>query len=177
LTPATASDVVSSPQVKDSGKQAVKPNTAGKKAEVIKLDLGKKTSTQASSTIITSAGSSGTLATKGATTAEVKVKGGTARVTILPSTKSPSKTSTDPSTSGVTTIPIKFVSKSDSSEVTTQTITVPVKASPKVSVSVKTVGSSGPAAVVSLPKPSVVAVPSTSTTVATPGSPSKKVPA
>jgi len=85
------------------------------------------------------------------TTAEVKVKGGgTAKVTILPS---PSKS---PGSSSVTTIPIRIVSRTDSSVVvSTQTISLPVKTSPKVSVSVKSASSSMTPAVVSLPKMSL----------------------
>ena len=82
------------------------------------------------------------------TTAEVKMKGGgTAKVTILPS---PSKS---PGSSSVTTIPIRIVSRADSSVVvSTQTISVPMKSSPKVSVSVKSAASAMTPAVVSVPK-------------------------
>jgi len=85
------------------------------------------------------------------TTAEVKVKGGgTAKVTILPS---PSKS---PGSSSVTTIPIRIVSRSDSSVVvSTQTISLPTKSSPKVSVSVKSSSSAMMPAVVSLPRVNV----------------------
>jgi len=82
------------------------------------------------------------------TTAEVKVKGGgTAKVTILPSM------SKSPGTSSVATIPIRIVSRTDSSVVvSTQTISLPIKSSPKVSVSVKSSLPSMTSAVVSLPK-------------------------
>jgi len=90
----------------------------------------------------------GTSAAGEGTTAEVKVKGGgTAKVTILPS---PSKS---PGSSSVTTIPIRIVSRSDSSVVvSTQTISLPIKSSPKVSLSVKSASASTTSAVVSLPK-------------------------
>lgn len=67
------------------------------------------------------------------TTAEVKVKGGgTAKITILPS---PSKSG---GSSSVATIPIRIVSRTDASVVvSTQTISLPIKSSPKVSVAVK----------------------------------------
>lgn len=99
----------------------------------------------------TDAAEAGTSGGIGATTAEVKVKGGgTAKVTILPSTpKSPGR-------SPVTTIPIRIVSRTDASVVvSTQTISLPIKSSPKVSVSVKSGSASVTPSVVSLPRVSV----------------------
>jgi len=99
----------------------------------------------------TGAAEAGTSTTGEGTTAEVKVKGGgTAKVTILPSA------SKSPGSSSVTTIPIRIVSRSDSSVVvSTQTISLPVKSSSKVSVSVKSASSVVTPAVVSLPKMSL----------------------
>ena len=99
----------------------------------------------------TDAAEAGTSGSGEGTTAEVKVKGGgTAKVTILPS---PSKS---PGSSSVTTIPIRIVSRTDSSVVvSTQTISLPIKSSPKVSVSVKSASSTMMPAVVSLPRVSI----------------------
>jgi len=86
------------------------------------------------------------------TTAEVKVKGGgTAKVTILPSA------SKYPGTSSVTTIPIRIVTHTDDSSVavSTQTISLPSKSSPKVSISVKSASSIVAPSIVSLPKVSL----------------------
>ena len=133
-----------------------------KKAEVIKLDIAK---TEEPATIVIAPSGSGTEAV--GTTAEVKVKGGTARVTILPAaSKSPSKAPAATS-SGVTTIPIRFVSRSDSTT-PPQTISLPVKSTPKVTVSVKSTPTSLPPAVVSLPKVTVISAASTADTVSSP---------
>jgi len=142
-----------------------------KKPEVIKLDIGKKS--ESASTIVIAPSGSGSESV--GTTAEVKVKGGTARVTILPATtKSPAK-GTTASSSGVTTIPIRFVSRSDSSSPSTQTISLPVKSTPKVTVSVKSTPSSLPPAIVSLPKVTVISATSASSTASTAASTPKKV--
>lgn len=158
-----AAAVSSSGQKKGgTGKQS-KPDAAEKKAEVIKLDMSKAAkSPETPATIVIAPTGSGSEAV--GTTAEVKVKGGTARVTILPAaSKSPAKGAS--ASSGVTTIPIRFVSRSDSSTPSTQTISLPVKSTPKVTVSVKSTPSSLPPAIVSLPK--VTVIPSASTPVTT----------
>jgi hypothetical protein len=149
----------------DSGEQKKSP---GKQVKVVssevKTELVKSSATDKPTTIVISP----SVSDSAGTTAEVKVKGGTARVTILPApSKSPSK-GTASTSAGVTTIPIRFVSRSDSgSASSTQTISLPVKSAPKVTVSVKSTPSSLPPAIVSLPKVTVVPSP------ATPSSPKK----
>ena len=134
----------------------VPPPVAGdtSTADASKVVAGTSTGVQKQISLLkttAAAAEAGTSAGSEGTTAEVKVKGGgTAKVTILPS---PSKT---PGSSSVTTIPIRIVSRSDTSVVvSTQTISLPIKSSPKVSVSVKSTASSMTPAVVSLPRVNV----------------------
>lgn len=164
----------------DNSDVSTKADDAAKKCQPQKLEVA---SSKLEAAVVKSAAPVSVLLTSSATgsketpaavgtTAEVKVKGGTARVTILPATsKSPSSGASTTGSPAVTTIPIRIVSRTDTSAAVTQTISLPLKSSPKVTVSVKSSPSKLPPAVVSLPK--VAVVPATSTPVVSSPAPKK----